>query len=117
MCLSLSVDGARKGRDRAEMQKDELRHDVTDELAAYKLAQLPFPGDGACPERSRRSFPRLLPKRSAHQECVGEKVDRFDARETRPAERSRVAAEDLRQNEVTAALLRRGLGCFLRRRC
>ena len=23
---------------------DELRHDVTDELAAYKLAQLPFPG-------------------------------------------------------------------------
>src|SRR6266567_1342059 len=24
--------------------EDELRHDVTDELAAYKLAQLPFPG-------------------------------------------------------------------------
>jgi hypothetical protein len=24
--------------------EDELRHDVTDELATYKLAQLPFPG-------------------------------------------------------------------------
>src|SRR2546430_16940692 len=24
--------------------EDELRHHVTDELAAYKLAQLPFPG-------------------------------------------------------------------------
>ena len=24
--------------------EDEMRHDVTDELAAYKLAQLPFPG-------------------------------------------------------------------------
>ncbi len=24
--------------------EDELSHDVTDELAAYKLAQLPFPG-------------------------------------------------------------------------
>ena len=24
--------------------EDELRHDVTDELAAYKLASLPFPG-------------------------------------------------------------------------
>jgi 2-oxoglutarate/2-oxoacid ferredoxin oxidoreductase subunit beta len=24
--------------------EDELHHDVTDELAAYKLAQLPFPG-------------------------------------------------------------------------
>ena len=24
--------------------EDELRHDVTDELAAYKLAQIPFPG-------------------------------------------------------------------------
>lgn len=24
--------------------EDELRHDITDELAAYKLAQLPFPG-------------------------------------------------------------------------
>ena len=25
-------------------QRIKLRHDVTDELAAYKLAQLPFPG-------------------------------------------------------------------------
>ena len=24
--------------------EDDLRHDVTDELAAYKLAQIPFPG-------------------------------------------------------------------------
>ena len=24
--------------------EDEARHDVTDELAAYKLAQIPFPG-------------------------------------------------------------------------
>jgi 2-oxoglutarate ferredoxin oxidoreductase subunit beta len=27
--------------------EDELRHDVTDELAAYKLAQLPFPASSA----------------------------------------------------------------------
>ena len=29
---------------RINTPEDELRHDVTDELAAYKLAQLPFPG-------------------------------------------------------------------------
>src|SRR2546421_12420371 len=29
---------------RINSPEDELRHDVTDELTAYKLAQLPFPG-------------------------------------------------------------------------
>ena len=29
---------------RINTPEDEMRHDVTDELAAYKLAQLPFPG-------------------------------------------------------------------------
>lgn len=38
-------------------KSDEDGKTQSDELAAYKLAQLPFPGVGACPERSRRSIP------------------------------------------------------------
>ena len=41
------MDEARTGErweTRINTPEDELRHDVTDELAAYKLAQLPFPG-------------------------------------------------------------------------
>ena len=51
--------------------EDELRHDVTDELAAYKLAQLPFPG----------VFGVFYRKRSSNEERAREEVDRYHPRE------------------------------------
>ena len=52
--------------------EDELRHDVTDELAAYKLAQLPFP----------RRLRRLLPERPPDQKRSREEVDRITREKT-----------------------------------
>ena len=46
--------------------EDELRHDVTDELAAYKLAQLPVP----------RRLRRLLPERQTDKEFSRKEMDR-----------------------------------------
>ncbi len=41
---NLRKDGFELIPGKTRTPEDELSHDVTDELAAYKLAQLPFPG-------------------------------------------------------------------------
>lgn len=43
--------------------EDELRHDVTDELAAYKLATLPFPGVFGVFYQSDRPTKNVLEKK------------------------------------------------------
>ncbi len=43
--------------------EDEARHDVTDELAAYKLAQLPFPGVFGVFYQSDRATKNALEKK------------------------------------------------------
>ena len=57
--------------------EDELRHDVTDELAAYKLAQLPFPGVFGVFFQSDRPTKNALEKKWVDQtrEKVGNPSD------------------------------------------
>ena len=69
--------------------EDELRHDVTDELAAYKLAQLPFPGVFGVFYQSDRPTKNALEKKW---------ID--NTRENRERERSRAFAENVRPDEV-----------------
>ena len=67
------MDKARTGElreKRINTPDDELRHDVTDELAAYKLAQLPFPGVFGVfyqSDRPRHGSKRLLHICRSHQ--------------------------------------------------
>ena len=79
--------------------EDELRHDVTDELAAYKLAQLPFPGVFGVFYQTDRPTKNALEK----------KWIETHARKNWQRQRSGNSPEDLRPNEMTArfALLRR----------
>ena len=71
--------------------EDELRHDVTDELAAYKLAQLPFPGVFGVFYESDR------PTKNA----LGEEMDRQQPREKlgNPTDLA-ASPKDVRPNEV-----------------
>jgi hypothetical protein len=66
-----------------------LRHDVTDELAAYKLAQLPFPGVFY---QSDRPTKNALEKKW---------ID--NTRESRQRFRSRITSKDIRPNEIAGA--------------
>ena len=70
--------------------EDELRHDVTDELAAYKLAQLPVP----------RRLRRLLPKRQTDKEFSRKEMDRKQSRENRQRLRLGASPKNVRSNEV-----------------
>ncbi len=93
---------------RRQWAKRTWRHHCNSEFypqqSTLNLFQSPFPGVGASPERSRRSFSRLLSKRSANQECLGKEMGRQHARETRQSQRSAIAAEDVRSDEVSEAL-------------
>ena len=57
--------------------EDELRHDVTDELAAYKLAQLPFPGVFGVFYQSDRPTKNALEKQwvDSTREKLGQPTD------------------------------------------
>ena len=79
--------------------EDELRHDVTDELAAYKLAQLPFPGVFGVFYQNDRPTKNALEKKWI--ETTREKTGNAIGPGAPP--------EDIRPNEMTArfALLRR----------
>src|SRR2546423_4382041 len=57
--------------------EDELRHDVTDELAAYKLAQLPFPGVFGVFYQSDRPTKNALEKKwiESSREKTGDATD------------------------------------------
>ncbi len=72
--------------------EDELRHDVTDELAAYKLAQLPFPG----------VFGVFYESRSPNKKRAREEVDRHNPREVREPQRFGLVAENIRSHEINA---------------
>ena len=62
--------------------EDELRHDVTDELAAYKLAQLPFPGVfGVFYQNDRPTKNALEPARRGATIHVGKQFRPSSARE------------------------------------
>ena len=62
---------------RINTPEDELRHDVTDELAAYKLAQLPFPGVFGVFYESDRPTKNALEKKwiESSREKVGNASD------------------------------------------
>lgn len=57
--------------------EDDMRHDVTDELAAYKLAQLPFPGVFGVFYQSDRPTKNALEKKwiESSREKVGNASD------------------------------------------
>ena len=75
--------------------EDELRHDVTDELAAYKLAQLPFPGVFGVFYESDRPTKNALEKKWI--DTTREKLGH--------ASRSRVAPENVRPDEIDSQLV------------
>ena len=70
--------------------EDDSRHDVTDEVAAFKLAPDPWPGTSAS---STKTTP--------DQERARAEVDRHDTREARQRQRPGDSPAHLRSNEVT----------------
>ncbi len=70
--------------------EDELRHDVTDELAAYKLAQIPFPGVFGVFYENDRPTKNALEKKwiDTTREKLGNPIDLA------------AASEDVRPDEV-----------------